>query len=74
MEEKKSRDVTYTVCVPQEKTETYQVTTYKMVPEERTVDYTVCVPHQVQKEVEVTVCKMVPQKVTVPACSSGCGC
>ncbi len=45
-----------------------------MVPEERTVDYTVCVPHQVQKEVEVTVCKMVPQKVTVPACSSGCGC
>ena len=69
------------MCVPQQRTQTFNVTTYKCVPEQMTQTYTVCVPVQVQKEVQVQVCKMVPKTVMVPAtsgcapanCCGGCG-
>jgi hypothetical protein len=71
--EAKSKEVTYTVCVPQTRTETFNVTTYKSVPEQRTVTYNVCVPEVVEREVDVTVCKMVPKTIQVPV-HRGCGC
>jgi hypothetical protein len=63
----RSRDVTYTVCAPKEKTETYTVTVYKTETEEKEVEYKVSVPKTVEQEIKVTVCKMVPKTITVPA-------
>jgi hypothetical protein len=72
--QEQSRDVTYTVNVPQTQTKTFDVTSYKTVAEEKTETYRVRVPHPVQKEVDVRVCKMVPQTVTVPIGGYGyCG-
>lgn len=70
--EERTKDVTYTVCVPHQKTDKVMVTTYKCEPKEITETVTVCVPHQVEKEVEVKVCKMVEQIVQV-AVEKACG-
>ena len=59
------------MCVPEQRTRSCDVTTYKCVAEEKTEEYTVNVPHQVEKEIEVRVCKMVPKTVMVPADSCG---
>jgi hypothetical protein len=55
---------------------TFNVTTFRCVPEEKVVDYTVMVPQMVEKVVNVHVCKMVPKTITtkVPVCSSRGGC
>jgi len=66
VKEEKTREVQYTVCVPQQKTVTRQVCVVKCVPEEKVVTYKVRVPHRVQKEVQVRVCKMVQKTVQVP--------
>jgi hypothetical protein len=62
--ETQTREVPYTVCVPQPRTETYNVTICRTVPEERTVNYTVMVPQQVERQVQVRVCNMVPRTIT----------
>jgi hypothetical protein len=67
-----TKEVSYTVMVPQEKEETYTVCSYECVPEEKTQTYTVCVPHQVTKQVPVKVCKMVAVEVSADSCGS-CG-
>jgi hypothetical protein len=64
--EERTRDVQYTVCVPQQQTRTFNVTEYRRVAEQKTVQDTVMVPYTEQREVEVRVCKMVPQTVMVP--------
>jgi len=66
--ETRTRDIEYTVCVPQTRTRTDQVTTYKNVSSEKVESYTVMVPHEVEKEVQVRVCKMVPQQVSAQGC------
>jgi len=71
--------VNYTVCVPKQKTETYNETVCQLVQRKQTEKYTVCVPVNVTKSVTVQVCKMVPQKVTVqvpvgPACQPASAC
>ena len=48
-----TKEVSYTVMVPQEREEKYSVTLYDCVPEEKTCTYEVCVPVQVTKEVPV---------------------
>ncbi len=63
--EERTREVPYTVCVPQQRTRTRQVTTVKMVPEQRTDKYTVQVPYPVEKEIQVQVCRMVPKTIMV---------
>jgi hypothetical protein len=73
VQEKASRDVTYTVCVPEQRTRTCNVTTYRTVSEPQTQRYTVMVPHTVQQEVTVMVCHMVPQQVTCTVPVYGCG-
>jgi hypothetical protein len=75
--ETQSREVQYTVCVPQTRSETYDVTTYRCVPEEQVVNYTVMVPRKVERQVQVRVCRMVPRTITerVPVsqpCATGC--
>jgi hypothetical protein len=75
--ETKQREVEYTVCVPQTKQCSYNVTVCHYAPEQRSVTVDVCVPHPVQKEVEVCVCHMVTKKVLVPVptccCMACCG-
>jgi hypothetical protein len=66
--EKVSKEVSYTVMVPQQKEETYSVTVYDTVAEEKTETYTVCVPRHVTKEVAVTVCRMVAVEEPVVSC------
>ncbi len=70
--EEKTREYTYTVCVPQTKEVEVEVTTVKCVPRTETQTYTICVPVTVEKEVEVRVCKMEPKTVQVPVCSDEC--
>jgi hypothetical protein len=70
--EQQSRDVNYTVCVPEERTRTYTVTRYEQQPEQKTVTETVCVPRTYTEEVPVRVCHMVARQIEVPACG-GCG-
>ena len=75
--EQREREVPYTVCVPEERTRTYNVTRYENQPETRTVTYSVCVPETYTEEVPVRVCHMVAKQVEVPAggCGNGgCGC
>jgi hypothetical protein len=78
--ETQTREVPYTVCIPQTRTQTVNVTVCRTVPEERTVNYTVMVPQQVEKQIQVKVCHMVPKTIhcRVPvynqcAYSTGCG-
>jgi hypothetical protein len=66
------RQVSYTVCVPQERTWIQTVTTYKQVAEQVPCTYTVCVPQQVEREVQVQVCQMVAQTIQVPVCTVTC--
>lgn len=70
-----SREVTYTVCVPEQRSRTVNVTTYKTIAEPQTQRYTVMVPRTVQREVTVMVCQMIPQQVTctVPVYAGGYG-
>jgi hypothetical protein len=74
--EKQSREVTYTVCVPEQRSQVRNVTTYRTVSEQQAQKYTVMVPRTVQREVVVTVCHMVPQQVTctVPVLAPAYGC
>jgi hypothetical protein len=78
--EQQSKEVTCTVCSPEERTRTYKVCHMECQPETKTVTYTVCVPHKTTEEVEVKVCHMVAKQVEVPCsggcggCNSGCGC
>lgn len=67
-----TREVAYTCYMPQKQQRSYNVTTYRMIPEKRVETYKVCVPHQVQKPVQVRVCHMVPETIQVPVCSE-CG-
>lgn len=67
------RQVPYTVCVPQQRECVRNVTTYKVLTEQRTQKYTVMIPEQVQKEVTVMVCRMVPKQVCVKV-PVVCGC
>ena len=76
--EKASRDVTYTVCHPEQRSRTVNVTTYKTVTEPQTQQFTVMVPRTIQREITVMVCQMVPRTITcqVPVytgCGYGCG-
>lgn len=66
--EDRSREVSYTVCVPEERTHSYDVTVYDNVTEEVTESYTVCVPVKSTRKVQVKVCHKVP--VTVDCCGN----
>jgi hypothetical protein len=66
------REVSYVVCVPQEKVWTEMVTTYRQVAEPVTQKVTVCVPHQVEREVQVQCCRRVETTVQVPVCAPAC--
>jgi hypothetical protein len=66
-----TRDVSYTCLVPQKRQQTHNVTTYRMIPEQRVETYKVCVPYQVETPVQVRVCRMVAKTVRVPVCG-GC--
>lgn len=73
----KTKEVSYTVQVPQQEVETYTVTRQDRVSEKQLETYTVRVPVPVVKEVSCQVCRMVPKVVTVEvnpcgACSGGC--
>jgi hypothetical protein len=70
--ETQSREVPYTVCVPEQRSKTVQLTRYNSVPEQKTVTVNVCVPEQVTEQVPVRVCHMVEKVIEVPACG-GCG-
>ena len=71
MPETRSKEVCYTVMVPQQRTANYCVTMYDNVCETKTQSYTVCVPKCVTKQVAVKVCRTVNVEVPVDACS-GC--
>lgn len=62
-QEARTREVTYTVCVPQVQTRQVPVTTYTAVPSEQKQTYTVMVPYTVEKEVQVPVCRMVAKTI-----------
>jgi hypothetical protein len=66
--EERSREVSYTVCVPEERKCSYDVTVYDNVTEEVTESYTVCVPVKSTKQIKVKVCHKVP--VTVDCCGN----
>lgn len=65
--QEKTREVLYTVSVPEERTRNCEVTVYDTVIEEVPEEYTVCVPVTTMKPVQVRVCK--PVTVEIP-----CGC
>jgi len=54
--------------MPQKRTWTEQVTSYRNIPEEKSEQYTVMVPREVEHEVSVQVCQMVPKQVAVQTC------
>ena len=58
--------MSYTVCNPEERTSSYNVTVYDDVTEEVSDSYTVCVPVKSTKEIKVRVCHKVP--VTIDCC------
>ncbi len=66
------REVCYTVLVPQTRTWTEMVTTYRQVAEQVPYTYTVCVPVQEEQEIEVQVCQMVATTIDVPVCTVTC--
>tara|TARA_B100001939_G_C16483134_1_gene422181 strand:+ start:87 stop:362 length:276 start_codon:yes stop_codon:yes gene_type:complete len=66
--EERTREVSYTVCVPEERTCSYDVTVYDEVTEEVSETYTVCVPVKSMKEIKVRVCKCIP--ITVDCCGN----
>ena len=75
-----SREVPYTVTVPQTRTRQVNITEYETVAERRTQPYTVMVAYTERQQVPVSVCRMVPrtitQRVAVPvhaaaACPTG---
>ena len=79
----KTKEISYTVNVPEYTTETYTVTRHDCVVDEKIEEYTIKVPVPVVKLVDVQVCKMVPQLVeekfscassSTQSASSGCGC
>ena len=66
--QERSREVSYTICVPEERIRSYDVTVYDNVTEQVSETYTVCVPVQSTKEITVQVCQKVP--VTVDCCGN----
>jgi hypothetical protein len=63
--EKLSKEVSYTVYVPESKTETYTVTRQEQVPDHRIETYLTRVAVPVVKEVDVQVAKMIPKVISV---------
>ena len=61
--ETKTKDVTYTVNVPEYSMEPYEVTRYDRVAAQEVEEYTVTVPYCDTELVDVQVCKMVPKLV-----------
>ena len=72
VKEQVTRQVPVTVCVPEKRTRTHQVTLYRDVTDVKTEKYTVMVPHQVQKQIQVPVCRVVPQTVQQTVCKWVC--
>ncbi|MEX2173768.1 MAG: hypothetical protein WD872_05355 [Pirellulaceae bacterium] len=62
--ENRTRDVAYTVAVPQMRERQVPHTTSRPVVEERVVSYTEMVPHTVERTVTVPVCTLVPRQVS----------
>lgn len=71
VKECKTREVSYTVCVPVTVTRKIPITTYTCETVPVTKTYTVMVPHCVEKEIQVPVCRMVTKTITckVPVCN-----
>lgn len=69
-----SKQVAYTAYEHQARQQTRNVTTYKVVAEQRKQQCTVMVPQQVQKQVTVMVCRTVADTVTcqVPVYCNSC--
>ena len=63
--ERFTKEVSYTVYVPETKSETYTVTRMDQVADHRIENFTVRVPVPVVKEVDVQVTRMVPKVVAV---------
>lgn len=61
----KTREVTYTACVPTTVTKQVPVTTYKCIEIPYTRRTCVMVPHCVEKEIMVPVCRMVKKTILV---------
>ena len=64
--EQATRQVPCTVCVPQKRIVSQQVTTYKCVAEQQKQQYTVMVAYQEQQQVQVPVCHAVPTPCAAP--------
>lgn len=62
--EPQSKEVVYTTYERQERQQTRNVTTYKVVAEQRQEQCTVMVPHQVEKQVTVMVCQTVAETIS----------
>ena len=82
-QEKKTKEVSYTVTVPETQVEKYTVVRHDQVQEVALEKYLTKVAVPVVREVEVQVCKMVPEIVEVsynPCATAvsggdcGCGC
>jgi hypothetical protein len=69
--QQRSRQVNYTVNVPETRTRSYNVTLYDNVTEQVPENYTVCVPVQTMRAVQVRVCRQVPTTVSVPVYGGG---
>jgi hypothetical protein len=69
--EPQTREVNFTVCVPQTQTKTVTVTRYRSEPETQTRTINVCVPYTYTEEVPVTVCRRVARTIEVNGCN-GC--
>lgn len=63
--EKRTKDVTFTVNVPEYQAEEYTTIRYDQVAEDVVEEYTVRVPVPSYREIQVQVCKLVPDLVPV---------
>lgn len=73
--EQRTKEVTFTVNVPEVVVEPYTTTRYDQVAEDVVEEYTVPVTVPTMKEVQVQVCRMVPRlvPVTIDPCAQGQG-
>jgi hypothetical protein len=69
--QQRSREVCYTVNVPEQRTRCYNVTVYDDIIEQVAENYSVCVPVQSTRCVNVRVCRQVPVQIQVPVCCYG---
>ncbi len=63
--EKRTKDISFTVQVPEVQAEPYTTTRYEQIAEDVVEEYTIKVPVPSYREVQVQVCKMVPKLVPV---------